>query len=236
MNKEYMPLFLDFNETTQDLTDEECGRLIRAIVKYANGDESYTDHMVGAEKIAFRFMKGQVDRNNLISKARTEAIKARWSQDCIDNEIQNDTNEYKAIQNDTKDTTKTQKPKTKTNTKTNTNTKTETDTMFDTFWSNYPRHEAKQAARKAFDKLHPDDELMQIILEALAKWRKSEQWQKEDGRYIPMPASWLNGRRWEDEAPRSGGSSHKVIAQDYEQRDYSQERESYDEMLERLGI
>ena len=33
---------------------------------------------------------------------------------------------------------------------------------------------------------------------ALAVQIRSESWQREDGRFIPMPASWLNGRRWED--------------------------------------
>ena len=33
MAERYIPIFLDFNETTQDLTDEECGRLIRAVVR-----------------------------------------------------------------------------------------------------------------------------------------------------------------------------------------------------------
>jgi hypothetical protein len=28
----------------------------------------------------------------------------------------------------------------------------------------------------------------------------SEQWRRDDGRFIPHPATWLNQRRWEDEA------------------------------------
>jgi hypothetical protein len=29
--------------------------------------------------------------------------------------------------------------------------------------------------------------------------KKSSQWQKENGQYIPNPATWLNQRRWDDE-------------------------------------
>jgi len=33
----------------------------------------------------------------------------------------------------------------------------------------------------------------------LSRWSKSEQWTKDNGQYIPHAATWLNGRRWEDE-------------------------------------
>lgn len=35
---------------------------------------------------------------------------------------------------------------------------------------------------------------------ALKTQTQSEQWTKERGRFIPNPATWLRGRRWEDEA------------------------------------
>lgn len=70
--KEFVPLFLDFNETTQDLTDAECGRLVRAVVRYANGEE-YDNLLQGAERIAFRFLQGYVDRNRSLSAVRAAA-------------------------------------------------------------------------------------------------------------------------------------------------------------------
>ena len=72
MAEKYIPLFLDFNETTQDLTDEECGRLIREIVRYASGESSGTQ-LQGMERIAFRFMKGSIDRNLELSATRARA-------------------------------------------------------------------------------------------------------------------------------------------------------------------
>lgn len=71
--REYVPIFFDWMENTQDLTDEEKGRLIDAVIMYASGVEGWEERLQGAEKIAFRFMRGQVDRNNKISKARSEA-------------------------------------------------------------------------------------------------------------------------------------------------------------------
>ncbi|MDE2470662.1 MAG: hypothetical protein KGL35_18440 [Bradyrhizobium sp.] len=68
------------------------------------------------------------------------------------------------------------------------------------FWPAYPRKVAKASAAKAFAKINPDDALLTRMLAALAVHVASEQWRRDDGRYIPHPATWLNQRRWEDEA------------------------------------
>ena len=72
MAKEYVPIFFDWLEVTQDLTAEEKGNLIDAVVAYASGAE-YEHLLTGACRVAFRFMKGQVDRNSKISEARSAA-------------------------------------------------------------------------------------------------------------------------------------------------------------------
>lgn len=116
MAERYIPLFLDFNETTQDLTNEECGRLIRALVRYANGENSETS-LQGMELIAFRFMKGGIDRNLELSATRAKAgTKGAMA-----------TNSKKQ-----QTPAKTGKRTTKTKTDTKTNTKTETKTDTDT--------------------------------------------------------------------------------------------------------
>lgn len=73
------------------------------------------------------------------------------------------------------------------------------DNGFEEFWQAYPRKVAKSAAVKAWTKLKPNGELRGIILEALEKQKKSPQWQKDGGMYIPHPTTWINGRRWEDD-------------------------------------
>jgi hypothetical protein len=70
---------------------------------------------------------------------------------------------------------------------------------FETFWSSYPRKKAKAAARKAWDKLAPDAATAAAILAAVEQHKRSEQWVRDGGQFIPHPATWLNGRRWEDE-------------------------------------
>jgi hypothetical protein len=71
---------------------------------------------------------------------------------------------------------------------------------FDDFWAAYPLHVGKQAARKAWAKLGPSPPLA-TIREALAWQRELPRWREEGRRYVPHPATYLNGRRWEDEHP-----------------------------------
>lgn len=71
--------------------------------------------------------------------------------------------------------------------------------LFDRFWNAYPKKQAKPAARRAWDKLAPDLETCRAMSAALARQKRSESWQRDGGRYIPLPATWLNQRRWEDE-------------------------------------
>ena len=116
--------------------------------------------------------------------------------------------------------------KSKSNTRTSAG---EPDRNFEKFWALYPRHEGKQAARKAFDRLNVDDGLLGIMVNAITKQRQSAQW--ADPRYVPHPATWLNGRRWEDEPVSGQGGGKRVSAQQYEQRDYDEE-----ELEKRLGV
>ena len=68
---------------------------------------------------------------------------------------------------------------------------------FEEFWKAYPNRKGKGAAEKSWKKTAgvplPD------ILAAVAAQSKSRQWLKDGGQYIPMPATWLNQKRWLDE-------------------------------------
>ena len=64
---------------------------------------------------------------------------------------------------------------------------------FNDFWALYPRKTAKKYAQTAWDRIakkyHKD------IIEDL----KKRKW--DDPRFIPYPATYLNGQRWLDEKP-----------------------------------
>lgn len=74
----------------------------------------------------------------------------------------------------------------------------DSDVGFASFWSVFPNKKAKQDAFKAWSKLKPCDALQASILKAIEIQRQGEDWRKEGGRFIPHPATWINGRRWED--------------------------------------
>lgn len=67
---------------------------------------------------------------------------------------------------------------------------------FNAFWTAFPKKKDKANAEKAFRKV---DVPIEVLLTALEKQKKSADWIKEGGKYIPYPSTWLNGRRWEDD-------------------------------------
>lgn len=72
------------------------------------------------------------------------------------------------------------------------------DAEFDAFWSAYPRKDGKQSARKAFDKV-PSSISVELLVSAIRRQECSDQWKHDSGRFIPLPSTWLNQARWEDE-------------------------------------
>lgn len=70
---------------------------------------------------------------------------------------------------------------------------------FEVFWKAYPRKVGKGHARKAWQKLKPSKSLIVDILAKIEAFKRTDQWTKENGQYIPYPATWLNQERWDDE-------------------------------------
>lgn len=70
---------------------------------------------------------------------------------------------------------------------------------FEAFWRSYPRKVGKEAARKAFSKIRVGKGLLATMLAAIEAQKRSPDWRKEGGQFIPHPATWLNQGRWQDE-------------------------------------
>ena len=75
----------------------------------------------------------------------------------------------------------------------------EPNTYFEDFWNNYPKRKMKGDAEKAWNKLSPDSELCNRINLAVSKLKLTPQWLKDDGQYIPYPATWIRAKGWEDD-------------------------------------
>lgn len=71
--------------------------------------------------------------------------------------------------------------------------------QFDKFWQAYPKKVSKKEAQKSWKKINPSLELFEKILKALEMVKQTEQWEKDNGKFIPYPATWLNQERWTDE-------------------------------------
>ena len=78
-------------------------------------------------------------------------------------------------------------------------------TSFEQFWEAYPRKVGKKTAKISWGKIKPDDGLLEKILIAVEKQKKSKQWQQTQ--FIPNPSTWLNQERWKDEV--EGSSSFR---------------------------
>ncbi len=91
--------------------------------------------------------------------------------------------------------------KTKVNTTVNTTKNITVNSIgdFDSFWTFYPRKAGKEAARKAWAKLRPDEHIMQLILDNVRERVEKGEWRKDNQSFILHASTYLNQKRWEDE-------------------------------------
>lgn len=69
---------------------------------------------------------------------------------------------------------------------------------FEKFWEAYPRKLKKSDARLAWAVLAPDDALAERIVNVVRYLERGPDWKRDDGRFIPLPAKFLEERRFDD--------------------------------------
>lgn len=115
---EYFPCFHSYRRRTKNLTDQEVGRLFRALLEYSETGEA--PELTGRESIAFDFIADDIDRAREryddSCRKNAENVKKRWSkEDTSEYEriqsYENDTVEYDRIRPHTKDTKAKEKEK-----------------------------------------------------------------------------------------------------------------------------
>jgi len=72
---------------------------------------------------------------------------------------------------------------------------------FEKFWEAYPKKKNRIEAERAFFEIGAKENLP-AILAAIVRQKRLPDWQREAGRFIPLPANWLRDGRWADEAPK----------------------------------
>lgn len=83
---------------------------------------------------------------------------------------------------------------------------------FETFWQAYPKKRNRQQALKAWNGLCEPGRNLPQMLKAIAAFKNLPEWQKEGGRYVPMPAAWLCQQRWQDEPPASTNLGRRELS------------------------
>lgn len=209
MAREYTPIPFEFLEELDGLSDEEYGRLIRAMQVYSiSGEEP---ELEGVERLFWKRCRNTIDRYNEsyekrnTSNAENGKKGGRPRKPSVFEETQENQNNpmgFSETQNNPSVFEETQKSQTKTKTKTNSITPIapkgakRSDAEFEIFWNAYPTKVGKQPARKAFDKVKIP---VETLVAAIERQKCSSQWSKDGGQYIPNPATWLNQGRWQDE-------------------------------------
>lgn len=72
------------------------------------------------------------------------------------------------------------------------------DSLFRKFYDNYPNKQKPLSAYKAFSKLKPTPEFVDMLVVDLNN-RKQNNWKGRDKSKIPHPATYLNAKEWEGE-------------------------------------
>lgn len=77
---------------------------------------------------------------------------------------------------------------------------------FAEFYAAYPNKVARPSAAKAFAKVTAP---LGVLLAAIEKQKRTPAWRKDKGQFIPMPATWLNNERWNDQIEGSDGDEYE---------------------------
>ena len=216
MAKEYVPIYFDWLDVTQDLTPDEKGNLIDAVVSYASGAE-YEHLLCGSAKIAFRFLKGQVDRNATLSEVRRQARQGKTQQPAYDplcDEEQTITNDNKTEQSTSNSPKEKEKEKEKEKDK-----KKEQDPL-----KRFTPPTLGEVAAYCKERGKGVDPERWHAYYTANGWKVGKN---------PMRDWKAAVRTWETNGT-GARPVKKVVAQDYGQRDYSGSAESMDDVLNRL--
>ena len=70
---------------------------------------------------------------------------------------------------------------------------------FELFWECYPKKKKKGDAFKAWKQTVELRPPIEKIVAALNEQCKSDNWNEDGGRWVPLPATWLRAWQWDDE-------------------------------------
>lgn len=228
--KKSFVLYLEYAEYFAELTDEQAGKVIKAIYAFEQGQE--LPEMSGAAKIAFSAIRNQLVRDNERWEKQVRNGK-RGGRPASQEEPSHNQEETQTKPNDNPNKTQVEPNYNPTEIQSKADQKPKKAYMnnelcimsnelcnnppvvppegngaelaqkepkgFEEFWQSYPHKVGKKAALSAWKRLKPNAALRTKIMESLETQKASDQWRRENGRYIPNPSTWLNQGRWDDQ-------------------------------------
>jgi hypothetical protein len=162
--------------------DGDSAKVLISLWLIASEDDSHLGLLPDARRLAFRLRIKESQLNQYLTKLKHWLIQDDIKQ--ISDGYQLDAPERAGEETETE-------------------TETETD-GFDIFWSIYPNKKARPAAARAF-KAAKINGILPDVLADIESRIDSTDWQKEHGKFIPHPATYLNQRRWEDGKTQNSG-------------------------------
>ena len=167
-----------------DMTVEDFGNHLEAIVR--QGLYSVYQHTDGTEWLRVtKFSQHQTLKKDRKPQTNLAGIGSWSDADALGFHLEDNGNPREEKRREEKGTEK--------------NILNEVERNFDAFWVEYPNKTSKKKAHQTWLKLKPTGELFAAVMKGLEKAKRSAQWQKDGGQYIPHPTTWLNQERWTDE-------------------------------------
>ena len=191
---------------------------------------SEKESLLGGKKIVLKpgqFTTGRKQLSELsgVQESKIERVLNFFTNECQIEQQKTNTNrlisivnwntyqegEQRMNNNRTTDEQQVNTPKAFKNEKNEKNEKNNTFGEFFSFWNEYPKKVGKGDAEKAWKKIKEPKATLDLIITALEWQKKSDQWKKEGGQFIPNPATYLNRKHWGDEPQIKKGTDFSFL-------------------------
>lgn len=108
---------------------------------------------------------------------------------------------------------------------------------FEEFWKTYPNKKNKKKAEEKFHRLEKSNpSVVEEIFSALVWQKETEDWQKDGGKYIPHPTTYLNGERWNDSPEVEVPKGEKELIIEFNRIGFSKFKDKYGiDMADEIG-
>ena len=204
-SKEYVKLWLSYEDYFREYDDESIGAIVRAMLAYRkNGEQPQFE---GPERFIWPAIQRDIDESIKAQEAAANACRENGKKGGRPPKASgfSETKGNQKNQSGFSETKKSQgqgqgqgqghiPPKSPS-----------TGDAFERFWSVYPRKIGKQSAKRAFERVKVP---LETLVTAVERQKCSDQWTQNNGQFIPHPATWLNQGRWDDELPESDRGYH----------------------------